>query len=504
DKSGKKGSHHTGDSGSKKSHRSHKSHQPKETQEKAEQKALVLTKPQDCRTLAQYYHHVNEKEQAYLAQKAREYMKAKLVLTPDNWLDAIELLNLRDGGVSGKWLNFVYDTWQTDLSQNDWIRAVLITTIIRLQYQQPGVLSSGGAVGLLNKMLDWIDGAEKSMGEITDGSIEGWRMVLVIMNLLALSYNQGVGGTIYKKLFDMIMKFDINLYGPVSPVRTGGLKGEYNKIQEQLDEFLKKKANGFSGKHQVEKEAKNEAAIKELEPRVVALKLKCERLEQLLAALKANRALMEINWTSLQRLNEYTNFIGNIFKAAVGTITAATTLAAGTTALVGAIAAVGPSYGGAALLLIPAIAGFSASVVGAGVSLVQSGIAGGHAGYNAYMLFRSADEHPINQMFDKKVDANKVLEKNLLNSLQEQYLENGVLRKETHGDDSWHLIQFLRELLIGLNGAAALKPELRNDVEKGISALLKAVYVAHGVDQSKLDNAICAETIVLTQMLQQY
>ncbi len=356
---------------------------------------------------------------------------------------------------------------------------------MRLQYFQPGVLSTGGAVTVLDKMLDWIDDAEGLLGEIPTGAIEAWRTVLVVMSLLSLSCNEGVGSRVYEKLFKLLLKLKGNL---------AGVKSDYKKLESELAAHEKHLQTGIKDDS---KKQEVEAKIAKLPQQIKESKLKYQRLKQLSATLEANRQIIEINFTRLQKLDKYASVVSNTLKTVVGAITAGGSVTVGSAALVGAIAATPVTYGAAALAIIPAAVGFSASVIGAGAALYQAAWSAGAAGIGVHELVRKADIHPINTMFANAMD------NDVLASIKARYLENGNLKKEVKGNDSWHLVQFLRELLVNLKGAAALKEELKLPVEEGLRQLLRAIYRAHASSKKELSNTICVEVIALSQTLQE-
>ncbi|MHA7841286.1 MAG: hypothetical protein ACX932_05420 [Gammaproteobacteria bacterium] len=464
-----------------------------------------LEKPTYCRTLADYFKHdvLAAQERSYLLQQVQSW---KFPLGEKTWQDGMSLLGLSDGDVSSSWVQKVFEAWQGDLSQPDWLRTALTETVLHLQYYQPGVLSAGGALKIMEGMLDWLETIEEKLGSIPASAEEAWRSILVIISLLTQTFGVGVSQTVFEQLKTTLFKLSFNL-------NKDSLKKPYKVINktikkhEKQRKLLGKTIDSVSKQDKLGKVevSRIEKEITQLDDTIMTLKGEAAsttymRLKRLVSVLEANVACLSIARTRTQKWQKRCDAVKNLFDILTSAVTGVTTAAVGSVALLGVIAAVPSTYGAAALALIPAVAAFSGGVVSAGGQLVGAAHSSGKTAMGLYYLHHKPHYHPINELLAHKTDGN------LLYEITSRYLEGDIgherVKSTLIGKDSWYLIQFLNQLFLHVGGAIGLSEEYKVPTILQMATLLKALYQSHSHKKHALDKAVCEEVIYLSQALQ--
>lgn len=465
----------------------------------------TLQKPTSCHSLAQYFkrEEVPRQEKDYLLQKVRQW---NFSLAEATWQDAMGLLGLRDSDISSLWIQKVFDTWQDDLNQPDWLRTAVTETILHLQYYQRGVLSAGGAVKIMEGMLAWLDKTQKELGVLSAGVKEAWRSILVVINLLSQTFDVGVSEAVYKRLKTSILKLQFNLQSkPLKEPYTRAKRAK--KEQEEDRKKLSKKIKKSPKDNALTTEAirATEKEIEQINERIETLRAELAStdyslLKELVPVLKANLKCLSIARTRIQKWQDRSKVVNHLFDALTSASMGIIGLGVGSLVLAGAIAAVPVTCGAAVLVLIPAVAAFSGAVFTAGGELVNAGSLGLQGGMGLHYLFYKPHEHPINELFRGEVTFN------LFEKLTSCYLEGDAgretLKGGLKGKESWYLVQFLNQLLLHVGGAIGLDEAYKEQAVPHVILLLKAVYQSHSRKQSDLDKVLCKAVVYLSQALQ--
>ena len=469
------------------------------------QRGVSFKRPQNCHELVTYYHQAPKVEQRFLIQQLLHQMNSGAGFRPTeaHWRDQIAVLGILDPDVSSTWLQCVFDGWQGELLQSDWMRDVLIATLLRLQYYHPEALTAEGVTRIMDALLDQLADAETLLGRIPDNAERTWEGILMTISLLSQTLGAGIGEPLFRKLQKQVNLLEFNV---------GQLKEAYEALEkaEKKQEKIAKK-QGLSSSKASANLSQTVAAVAE-DP-IVKARARYRRMRQLTQILEANYDCLAILRTRSQKVEQVGATVKRFVSAVELAVTGAVVLTAGTVVLGATLAALPATYGAAAVVVIPALAAFFGSAVAAGYSFIQAARESGEGLLNMYYLGRNADEHPINGLLaGSSPDA-----LTLPDSITERYLTRDpdtgeiILNKKVRGTGSSHLLQFLQGLLINTGAAAALLSQHRDKVARWMGTLLRALYAAHTRGPSKvkamvtgddtLYDSVCAQTLLLSQLL---